>query len=487
MKPLREILEGPFSEWLGEDDWTAWHAFLLGLRAEPMSGLEASIYRKCTGRQTLPTKPFNEAWVIAGRRARKSAIAAVLGCYFAVYPNWPRASGETVRVLIVAVSKDQAKLVRNYCQAILESRPGLKRLIDTMDAESITLTNGIQIQCVANSFRSIRGPTVVCAIFEELAFWYDERYSNPDKEVLRAVRPSMLTVPGALLLGISSPYAKRGLLYEKYRTHHGHDDAKVLVWQADTQTMNPQVDADTIAEAYADDPVAAAAEYGGQFRSDLESFVSREALDAVVSRDLYERGQISDVRYVGFCDPSGGSRDSFTAAIAHMDGTKIVLDAVREKKPPFSPDAVVEEYADLFKSYGFTSVRGDRYSGEFVRELFRKRGIEYWVSTQSKSEIYLAALPAINSGLVELLDNKQLLTQLSLLERRTARGGHDSVDHPPNAHDDVANAACGALVTAWREQQSEPCGIGLPVFSEPRDDDVRWLDPPLYPPGYPSM
>jgi hypothetical protein len=265
--------------------------------------------------------------------------------------------------LHVAVSKDQAKLVRNYCEAILESRPGLKRLIEATDAESITLTNGIQIQCVANSFRSIRGPTVVCAIFEELAFWYDDRYSNPDKEVLRAVRPSMLTtVPGALLLGISSPYAKRGLLYEKYRTHHGQDDAKVLVWQADTQTMNPKVDVDTIADAYADDPVAAAAEYGGQFRSDLESFISREALDAVVSRNVYERGHIDGVRYVGFCDPSGGSRDSFTAAVAHTDGDKTILDAVRETKPPFSPDDVVDEYADLFKSYGVTSVRGDRYS-----------------------------------------------------------------------------------------------------------------------------
>src|SRR5260370_29835728 len=262
---------------------------------------EATIYRKCRGRQDLPTKPFNEAWVIAGRRARKSAIAAVLGCYFAVYRKWPRASGETVRVLIVAVSKDQAKLVRNYCEAILESRPGLKRLIEATDAESITLTNGIQIQCVANSFRSIRGPTVVCAIFEELAFWFDERYSNPDKEILRAVRPSMLTVPGALLLGISSPYAKRGLLYEKYRSHFGNDGAKVLVWQADTQTMNPQVDADTIAEAYADDPIAASAEYWAQFRSDLESFISREAVDAVVSRSVFERGRATRVRYVGFC------------------------------------------------------------------------------------------------------------------------------------------------------------------------------------------
>ena len=63
------------------------------------------------------------------------------------------------------------------------------------DAESIVLTNGIAIMCVANSFRSIRGPTCVCAIFEELSFWYSDESANPDKEVLRAVRPSMLTVP----------------------------------------------------------------------------------------------------------------------------------------------------------------------------------------------------------------------------------------------------------------------------------------------------
>src|SRR5439155_15921922 len=88
------------------------------------------------------------------------------------------------------------------------------------------------------------------------------------------------------------------------------------------------------------------------------------------------------------------------------------------------------------------------YSGEFVRELFRKRGVEYRPSDQGKSDIYLTALPAINSGLVDLLDNKHLLSQLTALERRTARGGRDSVDHPPNAHDDLANAACGALVAA---------------------------------------
>jgi hypothetical protein len=56
----------------------------------------------------------------------------------------------------------------------------------------------------------------------------------------------------------------------------------VLVWQADTATMHPDLDPGIIAAAYAGDPVAAAAEYGGQFRSDLEGYLAREALDAAI-------------------------------------------------------------------------------------------------------------------------------------------------------------------------------------------------------------
>src|SRR4051812_14670987 len=129
MKALRDVVAGPFAEWLGTDDWTPWLAFLSALRAEPMSRPERRIYQTCTGRTEHPRRPFTEAWIVAGRRARKSAIAAVLGVYHAVYGKWASAAGETVRVLVVAVSKDQAKLIRNYCEAILRSRPGLARLI----------------------------------------------------------------------------------------------------------------------------------------------------------------------------------------------------------------------------------------------------------------------------------------------------------------------------------------------------------------------
>jgi hypothetical protein len=83
--------------------------------------------------------------------------------------------------------------------------------------------------------------------------------------------------------------------------------------------MHPDLDPEIIAAAYADDPIAAAAEYGAAFRSDLEGHLAREALDAVIVRGRYELPPLPDVQYVAFTDPSGGSADSFTLAIAHQD------------------------------------------------------------------------------------------------------------------------------------------------------------------------
>jgi hypothetical protein len=113
-----------------------------------------------------------------------------------------------------------------------------------------------------------------------------------------------------------------------------------------------------------------------------------------------------------------------------------------------SPEGVVTQFADLLKSYRITKVRGDRYAGEFPRELFRKQGITYELAEDPKSTIYVNFLPLLNSGKVRLLGNHRLVAQLTSLERRTSRAGRDSIDHAPHAHDDVANAACGALLAA---------------------------------------
>jgi hypothetical protein len=260
----------------------------------------------------------------------------------------------------------------------------------------------------------------------------------------------MATIPGAMLLAASSPYARRGELYRAFREHHGQDDDPTLVWRASTRTMNPSVPQSFIDRESERDPASAAAEYGAEFRTDIESFVRREVVDAATIPGRYELPPNELIRnYTAFVDTSGAGADSFTLGITHIDKDgRLILDAARERRPPFSSEAVVGEFVALLKSYRIRQVVGDAYGGDWPREQFRKLGVDYKVSDKNKSELYLEFLPALNSGKVELLDHPRLAAQLAGLERRTARSGKDSVDHPPGSHDDLINAAAGALVLA---------------------------------------
>jgi hypothetical protein len=143
-----------------------------------------------------------------------------------------------------------------------------------------------------------------------------------------------------------------------------------------------------------------------------------------------------------------------TLAIAHVEADGLAfLDAVREIKPPFSPDEAVIEYSNLLKSYGISTVVGDAYAGQWPRERFEVNGIRYELSDRNKSTIYTDLLPALNGKRIRLLDNPRLIGQLCALERRVSRGGRDSIDHSPGSHDDLANAAAGALTYCLNERR----------------------------------
>jgi hypothetical protein len=206
-----------------------------------------------------------------------------------------------------------------------------------------------------------------------------------------------------------------------------------------------------VKRALANDPARAKAEYLSQWRDDLAGYLDRAAIEACITSGVRERAPTGNTVYSAFCDPAGGSgSDAMTLAIGHRerDGTG-VLDCIREARPHFSPQAVVDEFARCLKSYRIHKVTGDHWGGEFLREPFRLNGIAYQLADRPKSDLYRDALPLVNSGKVRLLDHPTLVTQLCQLERKVARSGKDSIDHPPGPfHDDVANAVMGLLVTA---------------------------------------
>ena len=310
--------------------WASWRAFLAALFALPMGADDAAIYRAATGRHSNPATHFNEAALIVGRRGGKSRALATIAVFLATFRDYAQflAPGEVATVAVLAANRAQARTIFRYIIGLLRGIPLLSSMVAEETGEAIELSNRVVIEIGTASFRTIRGYSFAAILCDEIAFWRsDESSANPDTEILRALRPGMANIPGSILLMASSPYAKRGELYSAYRRHFGKDDARVLVWKADTATINPGIDPAIISEAYESDPEAARAEYGAEFRDDLADFVTREIVDACTAWGRSELPPEPGVTYAAFCDPSGGANDAMTLAVAHLrDGAVCVLD-----------------------------------------------------------------------------------------------------------------------------------------------------------------
>jgi hypothetical protein len=450
-----EAMEHPrlFRRWFSgnvgdTDTWANWKAILKAAFGLPMSDAELTFFRSVAEREP-PARRVKEVWIVAGRRAGKDSIASVvMGHAAAFFADIERLRpGERALCMCLACDREQAGIVLNYSKSFFEHIDPLQRMIVRETKTGFELCNGVEVAVATNSYRATRGRTILLGILDECAFYRDETSTNPDLELYAALKPGLATLPGSMLIAISSPYRRTGLLYNKFKKHFGRDDDEVLVIRAPSIMLNPTLDASIIAKALEDDPAAARAEWLAEFRADIEGFVSQEVVDAVTVAGRFELPPTSDVSYAGFCDPSGGSADSMTLAIAHRgkDG-RAVLDVVRERRPPFSPDDVVAEFAAVLKSYGVSKVQGDRYGGEWPAERFRVHGITYEPAEKSKSDLYGELLPVLNSGRCELLDHARLMAQLLGLERRTSRSGKDSIDHGPGGHDDISNVCAGAVL-----------------------------------------
>ncbi|MGY3445632.1 hypothetical protein [Bradyrhizobium sp. USDA 4473] len=453
MKPkvsIRHALESPdlLGNVLAGPSWAAWRAVLIASMGEALTEDERKLFQQVTQRNSEPLERVEELWAVVGRRGGKTRASAALAAYLAACVDYSDklAIGERGMILLIAQNTKQAGVAFNYLAGVFKAVPALAELVENETNDTLSLANSIDVEVRAASFKGLRGVTSVAVIADEAAFWSLDGTANPDSEVLNAVRPSLATTSGPLIV-ISSPHARRGELWNTYRRAYGQGgDPKIMVLQAASRTMNPSLPQSVVDRAIERDPAAASAEYLAVFRVDLEPFVSREVAEAAIDPGVFERAPLEGIQYRGFVDPSGGSMDSMTAGIAHAEGQVLTLDAVREFKPPFSPEAVVSEIADLLKRYRLSEVTGDRYAGEWPREAFSRHGITYRLSERTRSEIYQALLPELNSRNVALLDNQRLVTQLCGLERRTTRGGRDQIDHAPGQHDDLINGAAGALM-----------------------------------------
>ena len=268
-----------------------------------------------------------------------------------------------------------------------------------------------------------------------------------------------------MLVGISSPYRRTGLLHQKFKDHYGTSDDDVLVVRGGTAMFNPTIAKATIAKEMKADPEVGSKRVASRVQDRHIRLVRRHGnrerrRSCAPARTAPRSGH----RYFAFADASAGRHDAFTFCIGHVEGKPPESltwtgDVVRGRPAPFDPRTTAYEFAQLARAYGCKKVVGDAYAGAWVEAAFKDAGIKYETSPIPKSQLYLEALPHFNRGAINI-PVPILLRELRCLERRVHRSGRDSVDHPSHGSDDYANVACGALNVATRETRKPGMSIG---------------------------
>jgi hypothetical protein len=462
---MRDALADPklLGHALSGESWSAWRTLLIAAVGEKLTPTERKAFKRFTGRAREPGSMVETFLAVAGRRSGKSRAMAVLIVYLAILVDWSDdlSLGERGIAMFLAPSERQAATTFRYAAAIIDAAPLLRARVTGRTADVIELDRGVDLEIAAASWRRSRGATAVAIVLDECSFLHTgDESTNSDTELMIALRPSLATTNGPMLI-TSSPGAMEGIVFRLFKRHFGPDgDTRTLVVQSDSRGLNPRLSKRVIDRAFEDDPVAAESEFGGSFRQAMAAYLDRAIVEKAIERGASTRMVRPGTQYVAFVDVAGGSgTDSFTCAIGHKwvsdnSGREIcVLDALLEVRPPFDPDVVTASVATLLRTWNVSHVIGDAYAASWPITAFARHGIGYSHATLSASEIYLHCVPLFTAGRVLLLDQPRLVDQLCALRRKVGQGGRESVDHPRGAHDDLANAVAGVL---WRLSPPRP-------------------------------
>jgi hypothetical protein len=429
--------------------WYGWRVLLIAAAGEALTDDERDEFKRLTGREREPLRLCRELMAV---------FAVWLACL--CDHRGTLAPGEVGVLLLVSRDQRVSRMLVDRIEGIMQASEPLSSMISNRTAESIELINHLRIEVRPASYLTLRGPTYIAVLADEIAFWHTAvDYANPDVEILAAARPGLLTTGGPLLM-ISSAYAKSGELYDSYKRYFGSqgpDD--ILVAYGTSRDLNPSLDQAEIDRALEKDPVRNRAEYLSEWRSDVEGLIPRELVELCVG-DYYELPPVRGVAYHCFVDAATGvpDGDSYAMAISHKAGDKIIIDALREVQPPFSPAAVISNVLlPLCRTYNNYRVVGDNYAGEFAQALVRGGGFNYELAKKNKSQLYVdPLLPLLNSQQITLPRDLRAVNQIASLERSALRSGREHIDHPVHGKDDVANCIAGAADLAYDYTAYDP-------------------------------
>jgi hypothetical protein len=363
---------------------------------EPLTDEERAAFASVSGGRAPPARgKVKQMAAVVSRRAGKGRAAGALAIYESCLVGHRKhlARGEVGVTACISPTRAQSRIVFDYCLGYLEASPILRNEIADTTQDEIRLKNGNVITTLTADYRSLRGRTLILAILDEASFLRDETSAASDIEAARSLLPGLMTT-GGMLVTLSSPYRRQGLVFQLHRDYFGKDSDEVLVVAGASRDFNPTLDARLIEAARQADPEAAASEWFGSWRSDQCAFLPDDLIEAAVDRsrplELPPRGGLYNL--VCFVDMSAGRHDASTVCLAHVENGRVIADVVRGCPAPHDPASVAADYAILAKEYGCRVVHGDNFSGEWVSGAFRAANVKYQRAELTCSELYLEGL-----------------------------------------------------------------------------------------------
>jgi hypothetical protein len=483
----------------------------------PLDAAELPLFQQISGRTRDPQRAFRVVTIAAGARGGKTGfIMAPTLLWHALFGDHKPAVGEVIRIALVAQDLEAASVAFDYMVGYMERSPELRtRIVGKPLRRRMVVKNRggyeVEIRTFPCTARSARAYSFAAAGIDEMAFFrFQEGAAAQDVEVEASIRRGMLSQKNPVLIKVSTPYAREGVLYRDVQEYFGRDDSDdVLVMRAPSGVLNPQISADRLAEEQRImDPQRFAREYEAEFVDAATAWLSNELIEAAVDTGVTERAPMPGVVYVMAIDPSGGGKCGFALVVGHYemrDGKRTFVHDLgrvwmKPKSGALDLRAVCVEVWGIAQRYNVTKVYSDRYAGQWPSQWLREISGGALMLTDpevakpdgsmvylNKSAAFVEVGPHFRTGAVRLLDDPTLARELRNLEVRTGQAGRVHIGRPParDVTDDLATALALSVAMAMTPRQSGAIVVSVTkrwhaglMETAPSGREVpRWIDP----------
>ncbi len=458
---------------------------------------------------SVPASRPLELLILSGIRTGKSLLAAALAVRAALTCDLSRLrAGEPVRVSVVSLTTDLARVVFEHLVGTLTSKQALRALLvgePTADTVNLRHPSGhvIEVKVVAGARA---GASLVArwsagVIFDEAPRMNGEEDGVVNFDDARRAALGRL-LPGAQLVSIGSPWAPRGPVYEMVQERWRKPSAELVIIRAPAPLMNPVWwTRDRVEQLRRQDEQAYRTDVLGQFADPESSLFSSTEIERATRKGPLVLEREDGHSYAAAMDP-GTRGNAWTLTVATRrridvppqagtplgtpSSSRVVTSIVLAKQwqgskaDPLSPDRVCSEIAAILRGYGVDGVWTDQLAADFLRYIVARHKLFIMpetITAPSKVAMFESLRTQIADGEVELPDDPQVRADLLSIRKRVTMNGI-AIELPRTAdgrHADYGPAL--ALVVAEGRRPVDPVDPGpkpgTRAYFDRQEADIR--------------